>query len=133
MDRGATLLYKQPTHQQPSSLAAAPFAPRSPSLSSPLRLGFSHGPLGAGAVPQLHDRLNHRAADVAAGEKLSGLNHGAKAALLSRGSREAEEMEGNVWRGASLVTVGLILIFVFTPLHSFSLWLPLRSRVAVIV
>lgn len=32
-----------------------------------------HGALGQGALPQLHDRLNHGAADVAAGENLPGL------------------------------------------------------------
>lgn len=34
-----------------------------------------HGALGQGALPQLHDRLNHRAADVAAGENVPGLKH----------------------------------------------------------
>ncbi|CAB1453036.1 unnamed protein product [Pleuronectes platessa] len=42
-------------------------------LSSPLCLSRDHGPLGAGAVPKLHDRLNHCAAHVAAGESLPGL------------------------------------------------------------
>lgn len=34
-----------------------------------------HGALGQGALPQLHDRLNHCAADVAAGENVPGLKH----------------------------------------------------------
>lgn len=111
-------------------LAVAPSAPRSPSLSTPFHLGYRHGPLSEGAVPQLHDCLNHRAADVAAGENLSGLNNGAKKVLSSPGSRE---VEGSVWREASMVTVGLIQIFVFTSFHSFSLWSPLWSRAAVVV
>lgn len=44
---------------------------------SPSHLRPHHGPLGPGAVPELHDRLNHCAADVAAGENLPGLKHGA--------------------------------------------------------
>lgn len=47
------------------------------SSCSPSCLRHHHGPLSEGAVPQLHDRLNHRAADVAAGENLPGLNRGA--------------------------------------------------------
>ena len=58
---------------------------------------------------------------MAAGEKLSDLNHGENTRLSSPGSREAEEMEGNVRREAGSVTVGLILIVVFTSFHSFSL------------
>lgn len=38
-----------------------------------LLLFIIHGALSQGAFPQLHDRLNHRAADVAAGENLPGL------------------------------------------------------------
>lgn len=63
------------------------FSSASPVLSV---WGCSHGPLGAGAVPQLHDCLNHCAADVAACENLSGLKHGAKRLLLSPGSSEVE-------------------------------------------
>lgn len=44
-------------------------------LTYPLHPARCHGSLGAGAVPQLHDRLNHCAADVAAGENLPGLKN----------------------------------------------------------
>lgn len=54
------------------------------------RLRCRHGALGQGAVPQLHDRLNHRVADVAAGENVPGLKRGG----CRRGDeREAEEAE----------------------------------------
>lgn len=70
-----------------SLLAASPFGrrrhlpPSSPafhaSAAAPPHLRDRHGPLGEGAVPQLHDRLNHGAADVAVGENLPGLRDGA--------------------------------------------------------
>lgn len=44
--------------------------------ATPPRPHLHHGPLDAGAFPQLHDRLNHGAAHVAAGENLPGLKHG---------------------------------------------------------
>lgn len=50
-----------------------------------LTLWHDHGPLNAGAVPQLHDRLNHCAANVAAGESLPG---------LSLCARRSEEIDG---------------------------------------
>lgn len=55
-----------------------------------------HGALGQGAFPQLHDRLNHRAADVAAGENVPGLKHA--------GERRT---------GASMTTEGLAGSFLF--------------------
>lgn len=42
-------------------------------VSYPARLGSCHGSLGAGTLPQLYDRLNHRSLDVAAGKNISGL------------------------------------------------------------
>lgn len=59
-----------------------------------------HGALGQGAFPQLHDRLNHRAADVAAGENVPGLKHA-----------------GETRMGTSMATEGLAESFLFRRGH----------------
>ncbi|MED6261480.1 hypothetical protein ATANTOWER_005765 [Ataeniobius toweri] len=51
-------------------------------------LSAHHGPLGTGAVPQLHDRLNHCSSDVDTGENLPGLRHGAARGQKNRRQRE---------------------------------------------
>lgn len=66
---------------------------RSSSSSLPRR---HHGALSQGAFPQLHDRLNHRAADVAAGENVPGL-----------------KPAGETRTGTSMTTEGLAESFLF--------------------
>lgn len=80
-------------------MRSLPRQERTLSLSAhpPPRLRRRHGPLSAGAVPQLHDRLNHRAADVAAGENLPGLKCGAT--IEGRNERQRR------WREASMVSL----------------------------
>lgn len=64
--------------------------------SSPSLPRRHHGALGQGAFPQLHDRLNHRAADVAVGENVPGLKRA-----------------GETRMGASMTTEGLAELFLF--------------------
>lgn len=64
-------------------------------LSSYPRVSYHHGSLSPGAVYQLHDRLNHCAADVAAGENLPRLNHGARREEMTEVPEESERYEEN--------------------------------------
>lgn len=48
-----------------------------------------HEPHGQGAFPQLHDRLNHRAADVAAGENVPGLKRAGETRMGASMTSEA--------------------------------------------
>lgn len=109
------------------SLAAAPSASQHPLWSSPglCRVQHRHGPLGAGAVPQLHDCLNHCAADVAAGESLSGLNHGAtREEMNERGGGEGEMCVEGSQHGYSrtLLLIDSCSDTAFTSFRSFSVW-----------
>lgn len=56
-----------------------------------LRSHLHHGPLDAGALPQLHDRLDHGAAHVAAGENLPGLKHEAGGEPEAAGAKRREQ------------------------------------------
>lgn len=58
-------------------------------------MSYHHGSLSPGAVYQLHDRLNHCAADVAAGENLPRLNHGARREEMTEVPEESERYEEN--------------------------------------
>lgn len=65
------------------------------SPGTPAGFRCCHGPLGQGAVPQLHDRLNHCVADVAAGEDLPGLKPGGlQERRWAGGSRDGGIMSG---------------------------------------
>ncbi|KAJ4935523.1 hypothetical protein JOQ06_017055 [Pogonophryne albipinna] len=64
-------------------------------LSSYPRVSYHHGSPSPGAVYQLHDRLNHCAADVAAGENVPRLNHGARREEMTEVPEESERYEEN--------------------------------------